>query len=116
MRNFIVPIEFVVLDFEEDQGVPILLGRPFLATFISSIDLERNELAMKINGEIEVFKYDCDSQDERLDKKIGNDKINIFQFDKIIFLKNFLVLLQRSMIPIKKYFFFLEYPYFLLVF
>ncbi|MBA0722640.1 hypothetical protein Golax_003298 [Gossypium laxum] len=42
--------KFVVLDFEEDQEMPILLGRPSLDTYRSTIDLEKNELTMKING------------------------------------------------------------------
>ncbi|MBA0570638.1 hypothetical protein Golob_004257 [Gossypium lobatum] len=46
----------MVLDFEEDREIPILLGRPFLATSRSIIDLEKNELTIKINGEIETFK------------------------------------------------------------
>ncbi|KAA3487177.1 signal transducer and activator of transcription A-like [Gossypium australe] len=32
LRNFIIQTEFVVLDFEEDREIPILLGRPFLAS------------------------------------------------------------------------------------
>ncbi|KAA3461367.1 gag-asp_proteas domain-containing protein [Gossypium australe] len=32
VRNFIIPVEFVILDFKEDHGLPILLGGPFLAT------------------------------------------------------------------------------------
>ena len=30
--KFIFSIDFVVLDMEEDREVPIILGRPFLAT------------------------------------------------------------------------------------
>ena len=30
--KFIFPVDFVVLDMEEDREVPIILGRPFLAT------------------------------------------------------------------------------------
>ncbi|KAA3484179.1 RNA-directed DNA polymerase-like protein [Gossypium australe] len=42
VRSFIIPINFLVLDFEEDRGISILLGRPFLAIFRSTIDLEKN--------------------------------------------------------------------------
>ncbi|KAA3477290.1 Retrovirus-related Pol polyprotein from transposon opus [Gossypium australe] len=56
VQSFIIPTDFVVLDFEEDREIPILLGRPFLATFRSTIDLEKNELTMKINSETEMFK------------------------------------------------------------
>ena len=30
--KFIFPVDFVILDMEEDREVPIILGRPFLAT------------------------------------------------------------------------------------
>ena len=37
--KFIFPVEFVVLDFEEDDTCPLILGRPFLNTEISLIDV-----------------------------------------------------------------------------
>ena len=30
--KFIFPVDFIVLDFETDKKMPIILGRPFLAT------------------------------------------------------------------------------------
>ena len=30
--KFIFPADFIVLDMEEDKEIPIILGRPFLAT------------------------------------------------------------------------------------
>ncbi|KAA3462882.1 Retrovirus-related Pol polyprotein from transposon opus [Gossypium australe] len=50
VRSFIIPANFVVLDIEKDCEIPVLLGGPFLATSGSTIDLEKNELTMKING------------------------------------------------------------------
>ena len=32
MGKFVFPVDFVVMDMEEDTQVPLLLGRPFLAT------------------------------------------------------------------------------------
>ncbi|KAA3469847.1 Retrovirus-related Pol polyprotein from transposon opus [Gossypium australe] len=67
VQRFIISVNFVFLDFEEDREIPILLGRPFLATYKATIDLEQNKLIMKIDGEIEVFKCGHDSQKEGLD-------------------------------------------------
>ncbi|KAA3480559.1 bromodomain-containing protein [Gossypium australe] len=39
VRSFIIPADFVVLDFEEDCEISILLGKPFLAISRSTIDL-----------------------------------------------------------------------------
>ena len=30
--KFIFPVDFIILDMEEDKEIPIILGRPFLAT------------------------------------------------------------------------------------
>jgi len=38
--KFIFPTDFVVLDMEEDEDVPIILTRPFLATGRALIDVE----------------------------------------------------------------------------
>ncbi|KAM6574928.1 hypothetical protein CsatA_023255 [Cannabis sativa] len=37
--KFIFPTDFIVLDMEEDSNVPIILGRPFLATGQALIDV-----------------------------------------------------------------------------
>ena len=49
--KFIFPVDFVVLDMEEDMGVPIILGRPFLATGQALIDVREGNLTLKVNGE-----------------------------------------------------------------
>ena len=42
--KFIFPADFIVLDMEEDKEIPIILGRPFLATSRAMIDVQRGEL------------------------------------------------------------------------
>ena len=42
--KFIYPVDFVVLDIEEDSNVPLILGRPFLATARTIIDVDTGEL------------------------------------------------------------------------
>ena len=37
--KLIFPADFVILDFEEDKKIPIILGRPFLATGRTLIDV-----------------------------------------------------------------------------
>nr|GEW99626.1 hypothetical protein [Tanacetum cinerariifolium] len=37
--KFVLPIDFVILDMSEDSRVPIILGRPFLATARAMIDV-----------------------------------------------------------------------------
>ena len=37
--KFIFPANFIVLDMKEDSEIPIILGRPFLATSRAMIDV-----------------------------------------------------------------------------
>ena len=41
VESFIFPKDFVILDCEVDFEVPIILGRPFLATRRALVDMER---------------------------------------------------------------------------
>ncbi|KAF7812290.1 uncharacterized protein G2W53_033266 [Senna tora] len=57
--KFIFPADFIVLDYEEDREVPIILGRPFLATSRTIIDVQKGELKMRVQEEevtYNVFK------------------------------------------------------------
>lgn len=65
VRQFLILAVFVILDFEDDHEILILFGRPFLATSKSTIDIEKNSLIMKIDGEVKVFKCDNLSKDEK---------------------------------------------------
>ncbi|KAK8935601.1 hypothetical protein KSP39_PZI013849 [Platanthera zijinensis] len=53
--KFIFPADFVVLDMEEDREVPIIVGRPFLATGRTLIDVHKGELTMRVNDEQVTF-------------------------------------------------------------
>ena len=37
--KFIFPVDFIILDIKEDHEVPLILGRPFLATGRALIDV-----------------------------------------------------------------------------
>lgn len=67
VRSFFILTDFVILDFEQDHEILILLGRPFLTTSRYTIDLEKNELTMKINGEIKTLK--CGYQPSKEDRR-----------------------------------------------
>ena len=49
--KFIFPVDFIVLDMEEDKEIPIILGRPFLATGRAMIDVQRGELKLRLQEE-----------------------------------------------------------------
>ncbi|XP_070003172.1 uncharacterized protein [Nicotiana sylvestris] len=48
-------LDFVILDYKVDEEIPIILGRPFLATGRALIDCEIRELKMRLNDEEIIF-------------------------------------------------------------
>ena len=46
---------FIILDMEEDKEVPIILGRPFLATGMVMIDVQKGELRLRVQEEEVTF-------------------------------------------------------------
>ena len=42
--KFIYPVDFIVLDMEEDREMPLILGHPFLATGRALIDVQQGQL------------------------------------------------------------------------
>ncbi|KAI3769069.1 hypothetical protein L6452_00165 [Arctium lappa] len=53
--KFIFPADFIILDFEADKDIPILLGRPFLATGRTLIDVQKGELTMRLQDQKVTF-------------------------------------------------------------
>ena len=53
--KFIFLVDFVVIDIEEDKQVPLMLGRPFLATGAALIDVKKGELTLRVGDEAVHF-------------------------------------------------------------
>ncbi|XP_070013596.1 uncharacterized protein [Nicotiana sylvestris] len=53
--KFVFPADFVILNCKVDEEIPIILGRPFLATGRALIDCETRELKMRLNDEEITF-------------------------------------------------------------
>ena len=51
----IFPVDFVVIDIEEDKHVPLLFGRPFLAMGEALIDVKKGELTLRVGDETMHF-------------------------------------------------------------
>ena len=49
--KFIFPVDFVVLDMEENQEISLILGRPFLAIGRPFIDAHNGNLTLRVNDE-----------------------------------------------------------------
>ncbi|XP_073031153.1 uncharacterized protein [Primulina eburnea] len=53
--KFAFPIDFVVLDMEEDREMPLILGRPFLATSKAVIEVQEGKLRLRVGKEEITF-------------------------------------------------------------
>ena len=60
VESFIFLEDFVILDCEVDFEVPIILGRPFLATGRALVDMEKVQMKFRLNNEDSTFNI-CSS-------------------------------------------------------
>ncbi|KAA3465471.1 Retrovirus-related Pol polyprotein from transposon 17.6 [Gossypium australe] len=54
--KFIFLVDFFVLDMVEDSDVPLILGRPFLATARTIIDVGTGELVLRVGDETIILQ------------------------------------------------------------
>ncbi|KAH9647957.1 hypothetical protein KPL70_025394 [Citrus sinensis] len=99
--KFIFLVDFIVLDFEADKEVPIILGRPFLATGKTLINVQKGELTMRVNDQQVTFNVldamkspdeieDCNFISvvdfivaERLYSCCSKEEINVVTFEEL---------------------------------
>nr|GEW38810.1 reverse transcriptase domain-containing protein [Tanacetum cinerariifolium] len=60
--SFHFPTDFVVIDFDADQRVPLILGRSFLKTGRALIDVFKGELTLRVGKEAITFNLDQTSR------------------------------------------------------
>ena len=79
--KFIFLADFIILDMEEDDTVPIILGRPFLTMGKAQINVQESELKLRVQGDevtFHVFKAMNHPDDE------PNDDIQEFYHKEIM--------------------------------
>ncbi|XP_038874883.1 uncharacterized protein LOC120067386 [Benincasa hispida] len=66
--KFIFPANIIILDYKADREVPIILGRPFLATGRALIDVQKGELTIRVDDQevkfnvFNALKYPSDME------------------------------------------------------
>ncbi|GJR53219.1 DNA-directed DNA polymerase [Tanacetum coccineum] len=65
--KFVLPIDFVILDMREDSRIPIILGRPFLATARAMIDVFNKKITLRVGSEENEHLYSASAIE--IDKK-----------------------------------------------
>lgn len=53
--NFIIPTDFIILDFEKNARVPVILGCHFLATGGALIDVKVGKMTMRVYDRERIF-------------------------------------------------------------
>lgn len=48
-------VHFIIMDYSSNEDTLILLGRPFIATGRTLIEVEMGEISMRVNGQQMVF-------------------------------------------------------------
>ncbi|GJY55023.1 reverse transcriptase domain-containing protein [Tanacetum coccineum] len=56
--KFHLPTDFVVVDFEADSRVPLIIGRSFLRTGRALIDVYGEEITLRVENEAVIFNLD----------------------------------------------------------
>nr|GFC86535.1 reverse transcriptase domain-containing protein [Tanacetum cinerariifolium] len=74
---FHFPTDFVVVDFEPDPRVPLILGRCFLKTGHPLIDVHKGELTLQIGNEAITYNLDQTSRYSANYDQIMANKIDV---------------------------------------
>ena len=58
IQGIYIPADFVVVDIPEDQDVPIILGRPFLAIAGAIVDVKNGRIVFQVSDEMVGFEFE----------------------------------------------------------
>nr|GFA03996.1 reverse transcriptase domain-containing protein [Tanacetum cinerariifolium] len=76
---FHFPADFVVVDFEPDPRVPLILGRCFLKTSRALIDVHKGELTLRIGNEAITYNLDQTVRYSANYNQITANKIDVIE-------------------------------------
>nr|GFA70453.1 reverse transcriptase domain-containing protein [Tanacetum cinerariifolium] len=94
VRKFTFPVDFVIVDYENDPRVPLILGRPFLRTARALIDVHGEEMILRDSDKRLTLnmRHDTSSYSNQPQRESDN-LINIFNVSipLILFFSNSLL-------------------------
>nr|GEY70135.1 hypothetical protein [Tanacetum cinerariifolium] len=95
--KFTFPTDFVIVDYENDPIVPLILGRPFLRTARALIDVHGEKMILRDSDERLTLnmRHDTSSYSNQPQKESIN-LINVFNNLNEDFLKNLFLINQQS--------------------
>nr|KAJ0211087.1 hypothetical protein LSAT_V11C400203740 [Lactuca sativa] len=75
--KLVFPVDFIILDMEEDIKVPIILGRPFLNTACALVDMRESTLALRVGDDSVIFE----AEKKEKHKESKEDKVSLIILD-----------------------------------
>ncbi|KAJ8771861.1 hypothetical protein K2173_027038 [Erythroxylum novogranatense] len=78
--SLFIPVDFVVLEMKEDTNIPVILGRPFLATVGAIIDVKNGKMTLRV-GEEEI-EFNLGKAMKAMDDKDSCLRVDII--DKLV--------------------------------
>ena len=78
IKHFNFPIDFVVMDIEEDSEIPLILGRPFMLIASCVVDMGKKKLELGIDNQ----KISFDLFDEEKHLSNQNVCLQVKEFDE----------------------------------
>ncbi|GJV30106.1 reverse transcriptase domain-containing protein [Tanacetum coccineum] len=81
VRRFQFPADFVVVDFDADPRVPLILGRSFLTTGRALIDVYEGELTLRVGKEAVTFNLDQTSRYSSNYDDMTANQIDVIEMD-----------------------------------
>jgi len=73
VKHLIFPVDFVVIDIEEDADIPLILGLPFMSTASCMVDMGKKMLQMGIEDQkisFDLFHEDKDPPSQNVCLKV----------------------------------------------
>lgn len=60
--RYIFPVDFIILDVEEDSDIHLILGRPFVAIEGHFIDVYDGKMILIVDNEQDIFNVELNSE------------------------------------------------------
>ncbi|XP_058746038.1 uncharacterized protein LOC131618899 [Vicia villosa] len=82
--KFLFPVDFVVVDMEEDRDVPLILGRPFMKTTRMMIDIDDGIMKVRVQDKevnFTLFESMKPPKDEHDNFRIDDEKGEIIEVE-----------------------------------
>ncbi|XP_016487295.2 uncharacterized protein LOC107807161 [Nicotiana tabacum] len=72
--KLVFPMDFIVVNIEENWEIPLILGRPFLVTGTAILDIQERQLMLRVGEERPIFKMEGERGSQK--EQLGESKIN----------------------------------------